>query len=133
MISALIREFLLPLLAFWFLRSILRSLFGGSQRRYSAPPPPPPPPTTKADEAPPDWLQRNYPEEAGGRRRRYEGPPQEVPFFEEKETGTIGLGFFRGSGSRWPPYLGPLASLGELKATQLFSHLASRFDSTAGR
>ena len=43
MFSAFIREFLLPLLFFLFLRSILRSFFGGFRR--SAPPsgnPPPP-------------------------------------------------------------------------------------------
>jgi YHS domain-containing protein len=44
MFSAFIREFLLPLLFFLFLRSILRRFFGGFRR--SAPPggnPPPPP------------------------------------------------------------------------------------------
>jgi YHS domain-containing protein len=42
MFSAFIREFLLPLLFFLFLRSILRSFFGGFRR--SAPPRGNPPP-----------------------------------------------------------------------------------------
>jgi YHS domain-containing protein len=44
MFSAFIREFLLPLLFFLFLRSILRSFFGGFRRSAprggSSPPPP---------------------------------------------------------------------------------------------
>ena len=46
MISALIREFVIPLLLFLFLRSLLRSVFAGFRRSASrsatAPPPPPP-------------------------------------------------------------------------------------------
>jgi YHS domain-containing protein len=45
MISAFIREFVIPLLFFLFLRSILRSVFGGFRRpaARTAPPPAPPP------------------------------------------------------------------------------------------
>jgi YHS domain-containing protein len=46
MISALIREFVIPLLLFLFLRSLLRSVFAGFRRSASRPstaPPPPPP------------------------------------------------------------------------------------------
>jgi YHS domain-containing protein len=45
MISALIREFLIPLLLFLFLRSVLRNILAGFRRppsRSSSTPPPPP-------------------------------------------------------------------------------------------
>lgn len=49
MISAFIREFVIPLLFFLFLRSVLRSLFSGSRRRPASRsnPNPPPPPTVR--------------------------------------------------------------------------------------
>jgi YHS domain-containing protein len=40
MISTLIREFLIPLLIFWFLRVVLRNLFAGFGRSASRRPPP---------------------------------------------------------------------------------------------
>jgi hypothetical protein len=99
-------------------------------------PPPPPDPSAKAksseEEEIPEWMKRKHPEEAGGRPRRPKAP-EEVPFFEEAHGGTIGLDYFAGTGPKWPPYLGPLASLGELKATQLLSHLASCFKPGVGR
>jgi hypothetical protein len=88
--------------------------------------PPPPPPKSKKQEIP-EWLRQKPPGQEGDRHT-----PEEVPFFEEPRTGPEGLGHF-GGGPRWPLYLGPLASLGELKATQLLSHLASRFAPEAGR
>ena len=48
MISALIREFVIPLLLFLFLRSLLRSLFAGFRRSASRPSTAPPPPPAHA-------------------------------------------------------------------------------------
>jgi YHS domain-containing protein len=47
MISALIREFVIPLLLFLFLRAVLRNVFAGFRRPASRPTAaaPPPPPT----------------------------------------------------------------------------------------
>jgi YHS domain-containing protein len=43
MISALIREFIIPLLVFLFLRAVLRNVFSGFRRSVSRPTPAPPP------------------------------------------------------------------------------------------
>jgi hypothetical protein len=67
------------------------------------------------------------PPPAGGRNwGRWEEQPRadEIPF--AKGTGSIW-------GGGHPKYLGTLAALGELKATQLLSHLASLFEPAAGR
>jgi len=45
MLRALFVEFILPLLVFLVLRSVLKSLFGGGTNRQSAPPPAPSQPT----------------------------------------------------------------------------------------
>jgi len=48
MISALIREFLIPLLLFLFVRSVLRTLFAGVRRPVSRPSPASTPPPVHA-------------------------------------------------------------------------------------
>jgi hypothetical protein len=103
---------------------------------WQPPPPPPPTKTQKPEDTEQEAkrLMKTYRAEAGGIPRAYRHQhPQEVPFFDEPNTFTAGVAYFVDAESRWPPYLGPLASLGELKATQLLSHLANRFAPEAGR
>lgn len=84
------------------------------------PPPPPPPPEQVREQ------KRKTAEEAGRNWGRWGDEPRagEIPFVE----GTQSIW-----GTGHPKYLGTLASLGEVKATQLLSHLASRFEPAAGR
>lgn len=108
-------------------------------------PPPPPPPEEKpakrsTEEEIPEWLRHRHPEEGGGRRPSAEGRRQqtEIPFFAADPfhpyvVSILSFGSFGIANQEWPTYLGPLASLGELKATQLFSLLASRFEPAVGR
>jgi hypothetical protein len=87
---------------------------------YVVPEPTPTPPEQVREQM------RRTPDEAGRNWGHWVEEPRtgEIPFVE----GTVSIW-----GTSHPKYLGTLASLGEVKATQLLSHLASLFDPAAGR